>query len=296
MVIIILTQWLRNNMTYLKNILPDFVIEKAVEHALQEDLGHTGDITTNSLVLNDKVTSGLIKSRQDGVVAGLAFAQKAFFTLSPDIKFEILHDDGQSVAAGDVIAEITGPSRALLTGERVALNFLGYLSGIATHTHMFVEQVSGTDAKICCTRKTTPGLRAFEKYAVRAGGGYNHRFGLFDAVMIKDNHIVIAGGITNAVSQVKKQIGHNVKIEVEVDTLEQLEEVLTCHIDIVLLDNMSPGMLKEAVEIIGGRLVTEASGGVTLANVGDIAKTGVNLISVGALTHSSSTLDIGLDF
>ena len=283
-------------MTSYKNILPEFVIRKAVGEALQEDLGHAGDITTNAVVSDHVQTQAFMNARHDGVIAGLGFAETSFKLLSNNFQFQTTKQDGDKVFAGEQIATLSGSSKALLTGERVALNFLGYLSGIATHTNQFVEAVKGTNAKICCTRKTTPGLRNFEKYAVRTGGGTNHRFGLDDAVMIKDNHIAIAGSITKAVEAVKQNVGHTVKIEVEVDTLEQLDELLQCGADIVLLDNMPPETLYEAVKMINKSMIIEASGGITLDNVRQIAETGVDLISIGALTHSSRVLDIGLDF
>ncbi|MGH1349498.1 MAG: carboxylating nicotinate-nucleotide diphosphorylase [Methyloligellaceae bacterium] len=276
--------------------LPEFMIDEAVKMALKEDLGHAGDLSTNSVIPEQTMAECVFNARQSGVVSGIRFAELAFRALTSDVQFEISKPDGTAVMPGDEIARIRTTGRAILTGERVALNFLGHLSGIASLTNLYVREIEGASARICCTRKTTPGLRAFEKYAVRCGGGINHRFGLNDAVMIKDNHIAIAGGITQAVERARAGVGHNVKIEVEVDTLEQLEELLTCKADIVLLDNMGPDLLKEAVAMIDGRLVTEASGGVTLNTVKAIAETGVDLISVGALTHSASVLDIGLDF
>jgi len=204
--------------------------------------------------------------------------------------------DGMAVNPGDTIAHVSGPAAAILTGERVALNFLCHMSGIATATRSYVEAVEGTNAQICCTRKTTPGLRAFEKYAVRAGGGENHRFGLYDAVLIKDNHIAAAGSVSEAIMRTRSHAGHMIKIEIEVDTLDQLDEVLSLNVDAVLLDNMSLSDLCEAVRRAQSRVVTEASGGVTLETVTKIAETGVDLISVGSLTHSPKALDFGLDF
>jgi nicotinate-nucleotide pyrophosphorylase (carboxylating) len=230
------------------------------------------------------------------VVAGLDLAETAFKSLDPDVRFTRVVADGGKVAAGGTIAKVAGSTRALLTGERTALNFLGRLSGIATLTASYVAEVEGTAAKIAETRKTTPGLRALEKYAVRAGGGINHRFGLYDAVLVKDNHIAAAGGLANALRMLRARIGHTVRIEVEVDTLNQLEETLRFPIDAVLLDNMDVSTLKKAVALVKGRVVTEASGGVTLENVGEIAKTGVDLISVGALTHSARSLDSSLEW
>ena len=283
-------------MNNLRTILPEFQIREAVLNALNEDLGRAGDITTNSIIPENTKAECMFNARQEGVVAGLQFAELAFSTLASEITFETLKKDGECIEPGETIAHIKTAGRAILTGERVALNFLGRLSGIASLTRQYVKKIKGTSAKICCTRKTTPGLRAFEKYAVRAGGGTNHRFGLDDAVMIKDNHIAIAGGIKQAVERARNNVGHNVKIEVEVDTLEQLQELLTCNVDIVLLDNMPLETLKEAVNLISGQIITEASGGVNLDTVEAIAQTGVDLISVGALTHSAPVLDIGLDF
>ncbi len=276
--------------------LPDYMIDEAVKAALKEDLGHAGDLSTNSVIPEQTKAECIFNARQPGVVSGIRFAELTFNALNSDMKFKVTKPDGSAVNPGDEIARISTTGRAILTGERVALNYMGHLSGIASLTSLYVSRIKGTTAKICCTRKTTPGLRAFEKYAVRCGGGINHRFGLNDAVMIKDNHIAIAGGITQAVERAKAGVGHNVKIEVEVDTLGQLEELLACNADIVLLDNMPPEKLKEAVTMIDGRLVTEASGGVTLDSVRAIAEAGVDLISVGALTHSAPVLDIGLDF
>jgi nicotinate-nucleotide pyrophosphorylase (carboxylating) len=237
----------------------------------------------------------VIATRKPGVIAGLPMAAMAFKLVDPNIKFEALVEDGAPVAPGAVIARISGPARGILSGERVALNYMGRLSGIATLTAQYAALVAHTNAKICCTRKTTPGLRAFEKYAVRCGGGMNHRFGLDDAFLIKDNHIAVAGGIKPALRAAKAAAGHLVKIEIEVDTLDQLREVLAEGADVVMLDNMAPAMLREAVQIIAGRMRTEASGGVNLDTVKAIAETGVDLISVGALTHSASVLDLGLD-
>jgi nicotinate-nucleotide pyrophosphorylase (carboxylating) len=229
-------------------------------------------------------------------VSGLDLAEAAFKALDPEARFTRIVGDGGKVAAGGVIAEIAGKTRALLTGERTALNFLGRLSGIATLTASFVAAVEGTKARIACTRKTTPGLRAFEKYAVRAGGGVNHRFGLYDAVLVKDNHIAAAGSLAKALERLRARGGHLVKIEVEVDTLEQLGDALRFPIDAVLLDNMDAATLKKAVKLVAGRVTTEASGGVTLENVREIASTGVDLISVGALTHSPRNLDSSLEW
>lgn len=276
--------------------LPAHLIAAAVQSALAEDLGLSGDITTDSIISVDATCTVVVAARKDGRIAGVPIARHAFQALDPEMEFQALVDDGADAAAGQTIARVHGRTRAILTAERVALNFLGHLSGIATHTRAFARAIDGTGAQVCCTRKTTPGLRAFEKYAVRMGGGANHRFGLFDAVLIKDNHIAAAGGIGAAIERARRVAGHLVKVEVEVDTLAQLAEALRSPIDAVLLDNMSPETLREAVVMAGGRVVLEASGGVSLATVRDIAETGVNLISIGALTHSSATLDVGLDF
>jgi nicotinate-nucleotide pyrophosphorylase (carboxylating) len=277
-------------------VLPRILVEEAVRVALDEDLGLAGDITTNATVAPGIHAEAVIAVRKPGIVAGLPLAAAAFLAIAPETSFAIEIDDGESVQPGDVIARISGEARAILTAERVALNFLGRLSGIATLTRRYADAVRGTNAKIVDTRKTTPGLRAFEKYAVRCGGGYNHRVGLFDAVLIKDNHIVAAGGIAQAIRAAKSAVGHMTKIEVEVDTLAQLEIVLREKIDCVLLDNMEPAELSKAVRLVAGRCLTEASGGVNLDTVGEIAETGVDLISVGALTHSAPVLDLGLDF
>jgi nicotinate-nucleotide pyrophosphorylase (carboxylating) len=226
----------------------------------------------------------------------LDLAEATFKSLDPDVRFTRIVEDGGKVEAGATTARIVGKTRALLTGERTALNFFGRLSGIATLTAAYVAAVEGTHAKIVETRKTTPGLRTLEKYAVRSGGGVNHRFGLYDAVLVKDNHIAAAGGLAEALNAVRTAVEHLVKIEVEVDTLDQLEEVLRFPIDAVLLDNMDAGTLKRAIALVKGRVITEASGGVTLENVGEIAKTGVDLISVGALTHSARSLDSSLEW
>ncbi len=229
------------------------------------------------------------------MLAGVDIARKTFELVDPSLRFDALVEDGAHFKPGAVLARIEGPARALLSGERVALNFLGRLCGIATLTSHYAEAVAHTKAKICCTRKTTPGLRAMEKYAVRCGGGMNHRFGLDDAILIKDNHIEVAGGVAPALRAAKAFVGHLVKIEIEVDTLDQLREVLAEGADVVLLDNMSLEQLREAVAMIGGRMKAEASGGIHLGGLREVAETGVDLISSGALTHSAPTLDLGLD-
>lgn len=272
------------------------LVERAVEAALEEDLGAAGDITTNSTVPAAARAAAVVAARQPGVVSGAQLLQASFRALDPKIEIDWRLTDGCRVGASDIIARISGSARAMLTAERVALNFMGRMSGIASLTRRYVDAVSGTRAKIVDTRKTTPGLRALEKYAVRCGGGRNHRTGLFDAVLIKDNHIVAAGGLGPAIAAARAHAGHLVKIEVEVDTLSQLEEALGHAIDAVLLDNMTPDQLLAAVRRVAGACLIEASGGVSLDTVGAIAKTGVDLISVGALTHSAPVLDLGLDF
>jgi nicotinate-nucleotide pyrophosphorylase (carboxylating) len=276
--------------------LPAPLIEQAVAAALAEDLGLAGDITTDATIAPDAAAAAEVRTRKAGVIAGLEVARAAFHQLDRNVRFEALVADGARVEAKVVIARVSGNARAILSAERVALNFLGRMSGIATLTRAYVDTVAGTRAQIIDTRKTTPGLRAFEKYAVRCGGGMNHRVGLFDAVLIKDNHIVAAGGITPAIAAARARAGHMVKIEVEVDSLADLEDALGSRIDAVLLDNMSPDQLREAVRIAAGRVILEASGGVTLGTLPAIAATGVDLISSGALTHSAPALDIGLDF
>lgn len=276
--------------------LPKPLIQRAVNKALAEDLGLAGDITTDATVPADATASAAFVVRKLGVISGIDVAQAAFAALDPSLSFDARISDGSVVKSGDTIARISGNARAILTGERVALNFLGRMSGISTLTRQYVDRIAGTRAAIVDTRKTTPGLRAFEKYAVRCGGGQNHRTGLFDAILIKDNHIVAAGGIEKAIAAARQHAGHMTKIEVEVDSLEQLDEALKYPIDAVLLDNMAPEMLARAVKRVAGRALTEASGGVSLETVRAIAETGVNLISVGALTHSAPVLDIGLDF
>ena len=276
--------------------LPTIMIEPLVRMALLEDLGRAGDLTTDAIVPIDRRTTTLLVARQPGVVAGIDLARLAFQMIDPAIEMRTERVDGTALAPGAVIATITGPARGILTAERVALNFLCRLSGIATATASVVAAVRDFKTKIVCTRKTTPGLRVIEKYAVRVGGGRNHRFGLDDAVLIKDNHVAIAGSITEALKRTRNGVGHLVKIEIEVDTLDQLREALDCGVDAVLLDNMDPATLAEGVAMVAGRAVTEASGRITPATAPQIAATGVNLISIGWLTHSVGVLDIGLDF
>jgi len=276
--------------------LPRIIVTRAVADALAEDLGLAGDITTDATVDAGATAKAVVAARRPGVLAGLDLAEAAFAAMDPSIMFTRAKADGDRIASGDVVASISGNARAILTGERVALNYLGRMSGIATLTRHYVDAIAGTKAAIVDTRKTTPGLRAFEKYAVRCGGGQNHRTGLFDAILIKDNHIVAAGGVEAALTRARAHAGHMVKIEIEVDTLQQLDHVLEHKVDVILLDNMPPETLREAVARVAGRALTEASGGVNLDTVRDIAEAGVDLISVGALTHSAPVLDLGLDF
>lgn len=276
--------------------LPRIIVTRAVADALAEDLGLAGDITTDATVDAGATAKAVIAARRPGVLAGLDLAEAAFAAMDPSIMFTRAKADGDRIASGDVVASISGNARAILTGERVALNYLGRMSGIATLTRHYADAIAGTKAAIVDTRKTTPGLRAFEKYAVRCGGGQNHRTGLFDAILIKDNHIVAAGGVEAALTRARAHAGHMVKIEIEVDTLQQLDRVLEHKVDVILLDNMPPETLREAVARVAGRALTEASGGVNLDTVRDIAEAGVDLISVGALTHSAPVLDLGLDF
>ncbi|RVU13758.1 carboxylating nicotinate-nucleotide diphosphorylase [Methylobacterium oryzihabitans] len=275
--------------------LPAIMTEPVVRAALLEDLGRAGDLTTDAIVPADHRSATVLAARQAGVVAGLDLAATAFRLIDPAIAVTVLRPDGAAVAPGDVVARVEGPSRGILTAERTALNLLSRLSGIATATAAVATAIRGHRATVVCTRKTTPGLRAVEKYAVRAGGGGNHRFGLDDAVLIKDNHVAIAGGIRSAVERARAGVGHLVKIEVEVDTLDQLREALDIGVDAVLLDNMGPETLARAVAMVGGRAITEASGRVTPQTAPAIAATGVDLISIGWLTHSAPILDIGLD-
>jgi nicotinate-nucleotide pyrophosphorylase (carboxylating) len=276
--------------------LPTLMLEPLVRAALLEDLGRAGDLTTDAIVPATARAETALVARQAGVVAGLDLTSLAFRLVDPAIEIRIERPDGTRLAPGDLVATIAGPARGMLTAERVALNFLGHLSGVASATATLVEAVRGHKARICCTRKTMPGLRAVQKYAVRVGGGVNHRFGLDDAVLIKDNHVAVAGGVGAAIRAARAGTGHLVKIEVEVDTLAQLEEALAVGVDAVLLDNMKPDELAEAVRMIDGRAIAEASGRITPATAPAIAAAGVDLISAGWLTHSASVLDIGLDW
>lgn len=276
--------------------LPSLLVEDLVRIALKEDLGHGLDITSSAIIPPEQNVTAVFRAREEGVLAGLILALSTFHHVDPDFEFDIFAGDGDVLDKGQDIAVITGPAAALLTAERSALNFLIHMSGIASLTRRYVLEVQGTKAKICDTRKTFAGLRAVQKYAVRAGGGFNHRGGLDDAVLIKDNHIAVAGGITQALTLAKDNTGHMVKIEIEVDNLSQLGEVLEhSGADVVMMDNFALGDLITAVKMVDGKMVTEASGGVTLRTVGEIAETGVDYISVGALTHSAPAFDIGLD-
>ena len=269
--------------------------EEIVRSALREDLGRAGDLTTDAIVPAKRRARGRVLARADGRAAGVEVAAFAFRCLDPAARVRVLVADGRDVRAGGTVLEVEGRARAVLSAERTALNLLGRLSGVATLTRAYVWAVAGTGARVVCTRKTTPGLRALEKHAVRCGGGANHRFGLDDAILIKDNHVAVAGGVRPAVEAARSAVGHMVKVEVEVDTLEQLEEALAVGADAVLLDNMGVDALRRAVAMVGGRAVTEASGGITLETAAAVAATGVDLLSVGALTHSAPALDVSLD-
>jgi nicotinate-nucleotide pyrophosphorylase (carboxylating) len=271
-------------------------IEDAVTRALAEDLGRAGDVTSVAAVPEHTRARATVVARKAGLIAGLPLVELAFRKLDAAARIEASARDGDSAAAGAMLMTVEGSARAVLAAERVALNFLGRLSGVATATEAFVRRIAHTKARMTCTRKTTPGLRALEKYAVRCGGGFNHRFGLDDAILIKDNHIAVAGGIAAVLARARAVAGHLVKIEIEVDTLEQLQDVLAAGgADVVLLDNMAPETLRRAVAMLDGRLVTEASGGVTLDSVAAIAESGVDYISTGWITHSAPSLDVALD-
>ncbi|MDB5460284.1 MAG: nadC [Caulobacteraceae bacterium] len=275
--------------------LPDLLIDPVVRAALLEDLGRAGDITAAACVPAGTRMTARFAVRRAGRVAGLDCARLAIAALDPTASFKVRISDGRDAPAGGVLAEVEADARSLLSAERVALNLLGRLSGVATATAAYARAIEGTGARITCTRKTTPGLRALEKYAVRCGGGINHRYGLDDAILIKDNHIVASGGIGPALERARAAAGHLVRIEIEVDTLAQLDEALPYGPDVIMLDNFSLDDLRAAVARAKGRAILEASGGVTLATARAIAETGVDVISSGALTHSSPVLDIGLD-
>lgn len=270
-------------------------LDEFILTALREDIG-TGDITTECCVPEEEQSRAVFRCKEAGVVCGLDVAKRVFFLLDPSVTFTPTVGEGTAVAVGDVVATISGPSRSILSGERLALNLMQHMSGVATKTAEMVERVRGTNAVIVDTRKTTPGMRVLEKYAVRMGGGTNHRFNLADGVLIKDNHIVAAGGITNAVNNARKIVPHTLKIEVETTNFDEVREALSAGADIIMLDNMSCEDMKQAVELIGGRAKVEASGNMGVRDVAEVAQTGVDLISIGALTHSVSALDISLQF
>ena len=270
------------------------LLDDLIKRCLIEDIG-TGDVTTDAIIANEDKSAAVIESKEEGIVAGLFVAKRTFEMISPMIEFNVLVEEGFRVNANTKVAEIKGHTKAILMGERLALNFLQRLSGIATKTHKFVQLIAMYPARITDTRKTTPGLRMLEKYAVKVGGGYNHRFGLYDAVLIKDNHIKAVGSILKAVESVREHNLHSPKIEVEVESLEQLEEALLANVDIIMLDNMDIDLMKEAVEFVNGRAALEASGGVSEKNILAIAKTGVDFISIGEITHSVEALDMSLN-
>ncbi|MDH4413906.1 MAG: carboxylating nicotinate-nucleotide diphosphorylase [Rhizobium sp.] len=295
--------------TSLRPQLSPLMIEDLVRNALLEDLGRAGDITTYATIGPEKTATAALNSRETGVVAGLPLAEAAFRLIDPSVRFEALVADGDTVAPGQAIARVSGNARSVLSAERVALNFLMHLSGVASYTARFAAEIAHTPARVTCTRKTLPGLRAVEKYAVRLGGGSNHRFGLDDAILIKDNHIAVSGGVALAIEAARAYAGHLVKIEVEVDGLDQMGEALTARPDVILLDNMGPELLRKAVAINRdhhqltadaypsdiGRIVLEASGNVNLQTIRAIAETGVDYISTSKITMAAPTLDIGLD-
>lgn len=277
--------------------VPNLILEPMVRNALHEDLGSYGDITTRTVVAEDTTYTARINARENAVVSGMQVAELAFKLVDADLEVTTLHADGATCRAGDTLMTIKGRARSILSAERVALNFAGRLAGIATKTAGFVAETKDTKARVTCTRKTTPGLRIVEKLAVLHGGGFNHRFSLSDAILIKDNHIAAAGGVRNVLENVKAKAGHMTTVEIEVDRLDQLQEVLDCGgAGIVLLDNMDNDTLRDAVTMINGRMLAEASGNVTLDRIASIAATGVDYISSGALTHSARTVDFGLDF
>jgi nicotinate-nucleotide pyrophosphorylase (carboxylating) len=284
------------SLLYPEAFLSPLAIDEASQRALNEDLGRAGDITSIATIPETAHAHAVLIARQSGVIAGLPLAVAIFQKLSPDIGIEAHVRDGAAVAAGTHVLTISGPARAVLTGERTALNFVGRLSGVATLTADYVRHTAGTKLRICCTRKTTPGLRALEKYAVRCGGGFNHRFGLDDAILIKDNHIAVAGGVRPVLERARSRVGLLVKIEIEVDTLAQLRDVLDTGLaDVVLLDNMDVATLTEAVRLAKGRVMLEASGSITQDSIAKIASTGVDYVSSGALTHSAPNFDVALD-
>ena len=272
-----------------------FMIDDIIKSALREDVG-TGDITTNSTIPADKTINGKFIAKESGVICGLPVVKRVFEIVDSEIKLSCNAKDGDFVEKGTIIAEVSGPARSILTGERVSLNFLQLMSGIATRTNACVKQVEGTKAMITDTRKTTPGLRVLEKYAVKAGGGHNHRYNLADGVLLKDNHIAAAGGITAAVKAARGNIPHTLKIEVEVENMQMIEEAVACGADIIMLDNMTVEEMKKAVDFIDGRALVEASGNMGDRDLMEVAKTGVDIISIGALTHTIKAMDISLRF
>ena len=275
--------------------LSALMVEDAVRAALLEDLGLAGDVTSDATIPASAKAVAELNSREDGIVSGLALAKQAFKQFDPKTKFKSFVKDGDRVSPGQKIARVEGRARSVLGSERVALNFLCHLSGIATYTNQFARRIEHTKAVVCCTRKTIPGLRAFEKYAVKCGGGSNHRYGLDDAILIKDNQIAVAGGVREAIEAARAFAGHLIKIEVEVDTLDQLKEALKAGPDVVMLDNMGPDQLREGVAIVGGAIPIEASGNVNIDTIQAIAESGVDMISTSKITMSAPTLDIGLD-
>src|SRR6187455_2578907 len=290
------TESLIDSLLYPGGFISPLEIEDAVTRALAEDLGRAGDITSIATIPPGTASRTVLAARKAGTIAGLPLVAACFRKLAPDIEIRPQARDGDTVAAKTALMHINGDARAVLSAERVALNFLQHLSGIATATNAYVRAVGSAKTRVCCTRKTTPGLRALEKYAVRCGGGFNHRFGLDDAILIKDNHIAVAGGIAAVLRRAKAVAGHLVKIEIEVDTLDQLREVLSAGgADVALLDNMSHADMRKAVELVAGRLVLEASGGITLETAAAVAETGVDYLSSGAITHSAPNLDVALD-
>lgn len=277
-------------------MISSIIIDRIIETALEEDLTQAGDITSQALFDGSEQAEASIIIKQAGILCGIDIAERTFLKVDPSLTIEIIKYDGQKVDECDIAAKIKGSSRSILTAERTALNFVMHLSGIASQTAFYIDKIKQTNAKLCDTRKTTPGLRGLEKYAVSCGGGSNHRFGLYDAILIKDNHIAASGGIKQALDRVQRQVGHTVKIEIEVDTLEQLAQVIDHGgADIVMLDNFDVKDLEKAIAMINSRITSEASGGINLETIEKIAKTGVNYISVGAITHSAPALDIGLD-
>ncbi len=275
-------------------LLHDFIVEEHVKNALKEDIGF-GDITTDYLVPEDEVITAKLNTRQEGILCGIDIVEMVFKTLSKEVRVEKYFKDGEKIQKGDTLAVITGPARAILIGERTALNYVQRLSGIATETNKYQVAIGNNKARITDTRKTTPGFRMFEKYAVFTGGARLHRFNLADCVMIKDNHIQFAGSITNAVNKIRERLSHTHKIEIECDTIEQVKEAISAKADIIMLDNMSCDLMKQCVELIDGKAMVEASGNVTIETIGEIAKTGVDVISSSAIVAKAKTLDVALD-